>query len=190
MSRTPQLKFKTPSFKNELAFGGTLLRKRKNRKQRPVSSKDPMHLVLRSSMAKGVMGFGPSKNVVRVREIVDQHCSRYGVKLIQFSNNFNHLHLMVKFPSRAVYLRFIRSITGALALAVTGASKLKALGAKFWDFRPFTRVIRSLRGYQVARDYVTLNQLEALEILPKRSGRLREVGAGERHHFKYRARTA
>ncbi len=161
--------------------------KAKNRHARPISSKDPMHLVLRSTKAKGAHSFG-NKNAARVRGVVDRNCKRYGVKLIQYSNNFNHLHLLVKFPSRAIYLRFIRSLTGHLVLTVTKANKFaglkKIFGENgFWDFRPFTRVVRSWRGYVVAKDYVTLNELEALAILPKRGGRLRAVEPGERHYF-------
>ena len=185
--RSPQLKFKDKRLSNQLSFGGSLMTKAKNRHARPVSSKDPMHLVLRSTKAKGAHSFG-NRNAGKVRTIVNAHCKRYGVKLIEYSNNFNHLHMLVKFSSRAAYLRFIRSITGHLALAVSGANKKKSLqtifGAKgFWDFRPFTRVIRSWRGYRIALDYLTLNQLEAEGILPKRSGRLREVEPGEDHYF-------
>lgn len=187
--RSAQLQFQSSEIRNELRFGGSLMKKVKGRTARPVSSKDPMHLVLRSSRATGRFGFAYKSNLKRVNELVRKACDRYGVKLILYSNNYNHLHLLVKFPSRAVYLRFIRSLTGALALAVCGASKLKAiseiLGAKkFWDYRPFSRVVRSKRGYQVAKDYVVLNQLEALEILPKRSGRLRDVASGEMHLFR------
>ncbi len=195
MSRSAQLKFRDPRVKKEQAFGGTLLKKAKNRHDRPVSSKHPMHLVLKSTKAKGRFGFGTTKNSQAIRKLVDAHCSRYGVKCIQYSNNFNHLHLMLKFPSRAVYLRFIRSLTGAIALAVSGASKLTSLkaifgGAKFWDFRPFTRIVYGWRGYSIARDYVLLNRLEALEILPKRNGRLRDVLPGEKLYFaKLRTQT-
>jgi putative transposase len=190
MSRSAQLKFEDPKIKNELRFGGSLLKKAKNRHARPISSKDPMHLVLKSSKAKGRFSFG-HKNAARVKKIITSHCNRYGVKMIEYSNNFNHLHLMLKFPSRAIYLRFIRSITGHLALAVSGATKLKGLkeifGKKgFWDARPFTRVIRSFRGYRVARDYVTLNQLEALDIIPKRAGRLKDLRPGEESYFRGR----
>ena len=188
MKRT-QLKFDSKELRSELRFGGSLLKKAKSRTARPVSSKDPMHLVLRSTKAKGVYSFGYKTNVSKVKKIVDRHCAKYGVKLIEYSNNFNHLHLLLKFPSRAIYLRFIRSLTGSLAIAVSGANKLKCLkeifGKQgFWDFRPFTRVVRSLRGYKVARDYVVLNQLEAADVLPKRKGRLKDVEAGERHHFR------
>lgn len=141
--------------------------------------------------AKGAFSFGHHSNMKRVNAIVKNQCTKYGVKLIEYSNNFNHLHLLVKFPSRAVYLRFIRSVTGFLALAVSGANRTRSLKdifgtSGFWDFRPFTRVVRSFRGYRIARDYVVLNQLEAMEILPKREGRLKEVNPGERHHFRRR----
>ena len=191
--RSSQMKFDCKEnlnrFRNELRFGGSLTRKLIGRTARPISSKDPMHLVLKSTKATGRFSFGHRSNVRKVNDLVRSQCKTYGIKLIEYSNNFNHLHLLVRFPSRAIYLRFIRSLTGALALAVSGASKLRSLksifGSKsFWDFRPFTRVVKSFRGYKVARDYVVLNQLEAMDILPKRKGRLRDVEAGEKHYFR------
>lgn len=215
MSRSKQIPFDKKAFRNELRFGGALMKKTKGRLgHRPVSTRAPMHLVLRSSKAKGRFGFGYQSNLKKVNEIVRKTCAKYGVKLIEYSNNYNHLHLLVKFPSRAVYLRFIRSLTGHLALAVTGANRTRALrdifavpassketknprskkqtdqidnpGSTkgFWDYRPFTRVVRSWRGYRIVRDYVILNQLEAFEIIPKRSGRLRDVEPGEHHYFR------
>jgi REP element-mobilizing transposase RayT len=108
---------------------------------------------------------------------------------IEYSNNFNHLHMLLRFPSRAIYLRFIRSLTGSLALAVTKASKMKSLKSifgedGFWDFRPFTRVVRSWRGYRIAMDYVLLNDLESMSVLPKRSERLRGIASDERRYFR------
>lgn len=94
-------------------------------------------------------------------------------------------------PGRAIYIRFIKSVTGHLVLAVARASKLKSLkeifGSKsFWDFRPFTRVVRGWRGFKITSDYVvlnTLNKLEAAGILPKRDGRLKDVLPGEFGYF-------
>lgn len=190
MSRkSSQLKLDA-NFRNpKLFFGGSLTTKSSGRVARPISSKDPMHIVLKSTKAKGQFSFGYKSNVRKVNEIVQKKCVKYGVKLIEYSNNFTHLHLLAKFPSRAIYLRFIRALTAYLALAVSGASKLKCLKAifgkkGFWDFRPFTRVVKSFRGYKVARDYVVLNQLEALDILPKRKGGLRDVESGEWHLFR------
>jgi hypothetical protein len=74
-------------------------------------------------------------------------------------------------------------------LAVARVSKLKALkeifGKKgFWDFRPFTRVVKDWRGFKIASDYVVLNKLEAVGIVPKRDGRLKDVLPGEFGYFR------
>ena len=159
--------------------------KAKNRTARPISSRDTMHMILKSSVAKGRFSLRHSKNLVVVRRLVERQCQKYGVKLIKYSNNSNHLHLHLKFASRALYLKFVRSLTAAIAMAVTGASKLKSvksiLGAKrFWDYRPFTRVVRSLRAYRTLQDYISLNQLEAAGAIPKREGRLKDLTDFER----------
>ncbi|MGE0762071.1 MAG: hypothetical protein AB7N80_02215, partial [Bdellovibrionales bacterium] len=40
--------------------------------------------------------------------------------------------------------------------------------SRFWDYRPFSRVVRGLRAYLSLKDYVEINELEGL-------GELREV---------------
>jgi putative transposase len=183
-----QTQFKFEIIEEKLAFGGELLKSAKNRHARPVSCKNPMHLVLRSSKAKGRFSFAHHSNLVRVKQVIDRHCLKFGLKLVRFSNNFNHLHLLLKFPSREIYLRFIRSLTAQLAMAVTGAKKLSSmksiLGARrFWDHRPFTRVVRGIKAYRIVFDYIRLNELEACGSLPKRAGRLRDVTREERWYF-------
>src|SRR6218665_1543809 len=79
-TRKPQLKFNTKEFKQDLSYGGSLRLKEKNRKARPLSSKDPMHLVLKSTKAKGVYSFGHHSNLRRANQIVKDQCAKYGVK--------------------------------------------------------------------------------------------------------------
>ncbi len=81
-----------------------------------MSSKDPVHLILKSSKARGAFSLN-GRNTKMVNELVRKQCGKFGVKQIQYSNNFNHLHLLAKFPSRAIYLRFIRSLTASIAMA-------------------------------------------------------------------------
>jgi hypothetical protein len=45
-------------------------------------------------------------------------------------------------------------------MAITGASRWKPLKTKFWDYRPFTRVVRGLRALLGLRDYIEINQME------------------------------
>jgi putative transposase len=177
--KNPQFKLNFSSAKSDLSFGGELLKDKKNRTARPLSSRDPLHIVLKSSLAKGEFSLG-KHNAECVLDIVRKHCAKYGVKLYRFSNNYTHLHLLVKIGSRLVYQRFIRSLTASIAMAVTGAKKMKdlksILGKKtFFDCRPFTRVVKSFKAFQTMIHYIILNQLEALGLIPKREGRLKDL---------------
>ena len=182
MSRMKQqIAFDDPRLKKVKAFGGTLMRKAKHRTSRPVSTKSPMHLVLKSSQAKGSWSFLHKENQKILRLLIAQQCRKYGVKLLQYANGGNHLHLLVKFPSRQVYLRFIRSMTCAIAMKVTKVNKFsydnKQLSKKlkFWDYRPFSTVVDNFRQLNIVKDYINLNILESLGILKYQEARLATV---------------
>lgn len=187
-SRAKQFRFSDSSFKVQDRFGGSLSKKRCGRVARPVSTRDSMHLILKSSLAKGDFSFRAKDHAARIEASLRKNSARFGVELIRFSNNHNHLHLHVRFGSRDLYKRFVRSVSGHIAMIVTGANKTKPLakiiGQKsFWDERPFSRVVHGRRGFRTANDYVRLNQLEAEDAIPKRSERLRGVKPGERRYF-------
>lgn len=187
-SRSRQSRFSGDTFKSQDQFGGSLLKKRRFRTARPVSTKLSMHLVLKSSLAKGEMSFRAKDHQKKIDQIIKRNCEKFGVRLIRFSNNFNHLHLHVKFSSRELYKRFVRAISGHIAMVVTKARKAKAISKatgrkRFWDHRPFSRIVRGWRGFKTANDYVRLNQLEAEGLMPKRGSRLRGVRPGERRYF-------
>lgn len=146
--------------KNEpLAYGGALLRTRKGRSRgRPLSTRDTMHLVLRSSKATGPLSF--RRHSGQLEKILRKFSERYAVKILSLANVGNHLHLQIKLRSRHTYRPFIRAITAAIAMAVTGVSRRRKADGRFWDYRPFTRVVKSWRGYLQLRDYLKINQLE------------------------------
>ena len=133
-------------------------------KPRSLSTRHSMHLVLRSSKAKGKWSFKLKKNETKISQIMDKFSAKYGIKIISMANVGNHLHLQIKLKNRHAYKSFIRAITGAITLAVTGASKNKPLKnmieGKFWDYRPFTRIVQSFREVLNLRDYIQINKLE------------------------------
>jgi len=178
MAKTRQLSFQDPRMKKVFAFGGELLKKAKNRHARPISTKHPLHLCLRSSQAKGEWSFQHPKNWKKVSSLCRNFASKNGISILELANSGNHLHLLMRVRNRQAYLRFIRSLSGALALAVTGSNKTKSLKNKFWDYRPFTRVVEGLRNFLTARDYVCLNQMEAIGVLTYQPQRLRTVDRG------------
>jgi hypothetical protein len=80
------------------------------------------------------------------------------------ANVGNHFHFQIKLSNRYVYRPFIRALTSAIAMAVTGVNKwTKIKGTpkvKFWDYRPFTRVVQSYRGFLNLKDYIQINIFE------------------------------
>lgn len=45
-------------------------------------------------------------------------------------------------------------------MAVSGKSRWKKVDGKFWDYRPFTRIVQSLKAFLNLRDYIRINQIE------------------------------
>lgn len=60
----------------------------------------------------------------------------------------------------------MRAISGIIAIKVTGANKTKELKQKFWDYRPWTRIVEWKKAYTIAKDYVIQNHLEAIGLIP------------------------
>jgi REP element-mobilizing transposase RayT len=176
--RNTQQSFKDPLLKKSHAFGGELLKKAKNRHARPLSTKAPMHLCLRSSAATQEWSFRSARNWRKVENLCRHFARKNGVRVLELANSGNHLHLLIKLSNRRAYSRFVKGLTGALAMAVTGASKNNKLKAKFWDHRPFTRIVEGLRNFLTARDYVRLNKMEAIGVIPYQPGRLKTVDRG------------
>lgn len=145
------------------SYGGELLKTRKGRTHgRPLDTKNTLHLVMRSSKAKGNWSFKKPSNENKIKEILLKFSKKYGVRILSLANVGNHLHLQIKLSHRITYFPFIRAITAAIAMAVTGASRWNKLKTRlhFWDYRPFTRVVQSLRAVLNLRDYIKINQLE------------------------------
>lgn len=186
--RSPQISMLA---KEKSAYGGDLLKTRAGRlRGRPLSTKATMHLVLRSSKAKGDWSFRKRRNATCINRIIDKFSVAYGVRVISMANVGNHLHLQIKLSNRFGYAPFIRAVTAAIAMAITGrnrwsianyagneedlnadpmpetSSSLHRLSAKvgkrekFWDCRPFTRVVEGLKAVLTLRDYIRINQLE------------------------------
>lgn len=156
--------------KNQNAYGGDLRKKAKNRGARAISTRHSMHMVLRSTLAQGAWSF--RKHDHKIKSIANRFAQKYGVRLISLANAGNHLHMQIQITNRHTYRAFVRALTGAIAMAVTGASRwatlsqrLKEVGAKagsksFWDYRPFTRIIQGFKAFLTLRDYIHINRLE------------------------------
>lgn len=160
--------FPTP----DLQHGGqTRIGKRKI--ARPIDPKRPLHLVFRSSRARGAWSLLHPKNVKKVREIVDWTARKHGIRVYRFVNVGNHLHLMVLTKSRSDFRSFVREASGALVMRITGARKTDPLTGRFWDFAPYTRVVSWGRDFKNLNLYFIKNIFEATGLLTRR---MKEAG--------------
>jgi hypothetical protein len=137
----------------------------KRKTARPFDSKKPIHLVLRSSKAKGAYSLRGPKNKFRVDSIVHQYADRFGVRVYDYSNNGNHLHFSVKAPNRQAFQSYLRTITGLISRFILKAVRGKPKG-KFWDALAFTRVAEWGQAYGKLKRYIFQNILEGAGIIP------------------------
>lgn len=152
---------KAPSRK----FGGDLLKNSHAKTRRPLDSKLPIHLVLRSN--KSVMKL--PKHLGRIHECIDLVNRRHGVVLYRMANVGNHLHMVIKIPSRRAWAAFIRELTGRIA-SIAGIR-----GEKFWAKLPFTHLVGGWKkAYRSVMDYVELNQWEAEGFISRKDIRTRK----------------
>ena len=143
--------------KSRDCFGGSLLKTSNAKTARPLDSKLPIHMVLRS--AKG--GLRLPKTFNGVNEIVDRSCRKHGVTVYKYANVGNHIHLLIKIPQRRRWNAFIRELTGKIAQFVSVNSGI-TIDGKFWAQRPFTRIVKGWKkAFRIAYNYVWLNELES-----------------------------
>ncbi len=134
-------------------FGGSLL-DGKRKSKRPLSTKHPMHLILKSS-CNGV--FNPGN--ISLEKLLRSQGKKFGLKIYDLALNWSHIYFILKIENRKNYNKFIRSLTAILAKRIR---KLKPELAVIFELRPFTRSLSWGRDFKRGLEYVILNQMEAL----------------------------
>jgi REP element-mobilizing transposase RayT len=151
-----------------------------------------MHLVLRSSLARGAWSFTQPNNEAMIYRVLTKHAKSTSTTILGIGNAGNHLHLRVQFSSRKKYLRFIRSVSGEIALHIkkiaqaiapsrnrspsfssqtqqenTRTSSSTAASStptgttrNFWDRRPFSTIVSTIKYVNRLTDYIHINSIE------------------------------
>lgn len=151
------------------------MQKGKRKSFRPLDPKASIHLVLKSSRAKGEWSLLHRKNKNRVLDLMNKLAKENGVKVYQFANVGNHLHLLIQTRTRAGFQKFLRIFSGRLAMMITRARKGNPQG-KFWDELAFTRIVRWGKDFIRLTHYLLKNQLEGLGLPTYFSRELLEKG--------------
>ncbi len=159
-------------------FGGSLL-KGNPREARPISVKRPMHMVMRSSLAIKENSFLRTKNSKRVKEIIFKHASRTNVQIYRLALSGNHIHFIVLPKSREAFHAFVRVISGLITRAILHVEKGRCAGLRFWDARPFTRILEWGREFKSVGLYLLQNTLEAAGFMQYKPRKLQKTsGSG------------
>jgi REP element-mobilizing transposase RayT len=154
--RPRQLSFLAPA---RVTHGGDTRRGRR-KITRPFSPRLSTHLVLRSSKARGAWSLRHRANRAPLERLIYTRAAAAGVKVYRLANVGNHLHLLVKAPTREAFQSFLRTLAGLSARLVTGARKGLAQG-KFWDAPAYSRVIPG-GGFPAVSAYFDKNAFDAI----------------------------
>jgi len=148
--------FKTiaPTFGGRLQVG-------KRKMARPIDPKATIHLVLKSSRAKGEWSMLHRRNKTRILDLLGQLAKENGIKIYRYANVGNHLHLLLKVRNRFGFQKFLRVFSGRVAMLVTRAKKGSPQG-KFWDELAFTRIVQWGKDFNRVARYIIKNELEGL----------------------------
>ena len=133
-------------------FGGSLL-VGKRKSKRPLSTKHPIHLVLRSELKRV---FHPSNQ--SLDKLIKKTAKEFNIKIYDFALNWSHIHMLIRLQNKEDYTKFIRALTSKLAL---GIRKAKPNIKSVFTLRPFTRILTWGRDFRNALNYQIINRLEA-----------------------------
>ncbi len=139
---------------------GGLKTKGHRKLERPLSTKQWIHLILKSDKAKGPLSFLTPKNKRIVQSVIREKSKKFGVKIADGANVGDHIHLKIKIQNRESFQKFLKSITCLIARKITGAKRGKKFG-RFWQGLAFTRVLTSSLEELNLKGYIKANRIEA-----------------------------
>ncbi|MES2801171.1 MAG: transposase [Bdellovibrionota bacterium] len=161
--------------KNRKEHGGNLsLRRRKTK--RPLTTRNPFHVTLRSELATGKRSLLRHKNMIY--KVLHKASRRFGVRIYQQAICGNHIHLLVRGRQRFALQNFFRVVAGHIAQKILelypipahqhnagNAPKMK-YRRKFWGALLYSRMVRWGRDYSNVVNYIERNVLEAIGWIP------------------------
>ncbi len=179
MLKTKQFDFQKIPWKYRYSHGGQLRNSRAGRGARTLSSKAPIHLVLKANKHCLRSGFRTYKRYFLIQNLLDKYSRKFFIKIEQVSIQNDHLHLLIRASKRAQLQNFFRVFSGQVAQRLNQEGLLSVTDTPLWKYRPFTRVIKGWKAYKIVRNYVQLNEQEALGKISYQKLRLKGLSSAE-----------
>ena len=92
-----------------------------------------------------------------VKSEIELAAKKWGVRVYRLALELDHIHILIRIPSRLAYRFFIQRISGAIALKLNMR----------WLMRPFTRIVGWGREFKRVSNYIEMNELEALGFISR-----------------------
>ncbi len=148
--------------KDPNCFGGDLLRGNP-KGRRPYGHHQALHITMRSTIARGHRSMLMPSHYKRIKQVLRKQAWNFEIRVYRFANSGNHLHFLIRPPrTRKLFAGFIKALSGLIARIVLAAERGKKRGLRFWDKRPFSRIVPWGRPFQICADYVRKNITEIL----------------------------
>ena len=169
--------------KSKREHGGSLLLGRR-RSKRPLSVKEPLHLVLRSDFAYGKRSLTKHRSLIE--RVIQKYSKRFRIRVYEKAIVTNHIHLLVKGQSKTELANFFRVTAGQIAQEIlksfpilpsekpvgggtpakAGRTPTRESENTFWQTRIYSRILSWGREFKVVTAYVIQNTLEAFGLAP------------------------
>jgi REP element-mobilizing transposase RayT len=144
--------------------------------KRPLNIRKPVHLVLRSDLAKGKRSLFRNKRLVL--SLLRRYSKMFGVRVYETAVCGNHIHCCVRGDDRVRLQHFFRVFAGQVAQEILRMYPLQKGEAKafrggthpkseksFWSLLAYTRVVGWGRDFANVKAYIFKNTLETLGLI-------------------------
>ena len=159
------------------------------RGRRPLSTKNALHITLRSDFAYG------KRSLLKHRELIKNVTKKserlFAVRVYRYAINSNHLHFVIRGKYREDLQNFFRVLAGHIAQQILlrfplTQNELKRQAEtqkghrknrrKFWALLLYSRIVSWGREFQRVLNYVLQNALEALNTIAYQPRKRRKYG--------------
>ncbi len=168
------MKNQRPRRTHKLRYGGNLRNQRAGRGHRPLSTRDPIHVVLKANRrrlrSQSLKTYANFRKITRVLQLYSIH---FNVRMEQFAIEGDHIHLLLRAGRRAQFQAFFRVVAGQIAQRLPVVTDTRTRGTKLWKHRPFSNIVVGPTYYRNVRNYIQLNVKESSGEIRYQKKRLR-----------------
>ena len=138
-----------------------------------------MHVVFKAEIKNLKSGLRSPKGFTICQAILKRYAKYFHIKIEQQAVCRDHIHLLIRVQRRSLAQHFFRVVAGQIAQKFEYEKLNVTDTLSIWRHRPFTRVVKGLRAWVTARDYVKLNEFEATGRIRYSPERLRGLSSAE-----------